>query len=427
MRCTSQTVLRAEQATPLQSQRPRRSASMISAIVAGFVALAVLSACGERAGDDLVMRCDSSSDGLVRLQLDDFAGHRWRLRMERTIGSAVAGDGPEFGFITDIARGSDGRLYVADPMTGGIIVLSEMGEHIGTIGRRGDGPGEFRAPSALEVLAGDTLVVVDSRLWRVSTFDEHGSLLETEQLVVLPSGPAAAFDVGPDGGVYHLSFQPWSRALSATAADLREVRRFPNDVVRWDENDAAWSTVKRVPGLEAYVDRGSIQTLPFGNGPVWTAVRGGLWYSDSDSLFLHRFSQEGRETCRVAIEIAPTTVSEGERSAFFEATDRDSKESRERARASRDGIPMPAVKPVVQRLTASENGMVWIRRYDKSYLGEPSDSSRWLVVDADGQARARVSMPPDFRLARIYPERAYGVSTDSLGVQRVAVYRIIKP
>lgn len=62
------------------------------------------------------------------------------------------------------------RIYVLDPSAPGVLSFDRDGIWRGTIGREGEGPGEFRHPSSMGWLS-DTLWVADRDLARLSFFD----------------------------------------------------------------------------------------------------------------------------------------------------------------------------------------------------------------------------------------------------------------
>ncbi len=65
-----------------------------------------------------------------------------------------------FGQIGDLMVDGAGRLYVADMQARQVSVFSHDGEFLRTLGREGEGPGEFREPRALVVLPDGLVGVV---------------------------------------------------------------------------------------------------------------------------------------------------------------------------------------------------------------------------------------------------------------------------
>ncbi|VAX08546.1 NHL repeat domain protein [hydrothermal vent metagenome] len=79
---------------------------------------------------------------------------------------------------TGLARDPvQGLIYVADTRAHDIKVFNDQGLLVDTLGRRGDGPGEFNAPTHLSFV-GNKLYVSDTLNSRVQVFDASGMLLK---------------------------------------------------------------------------------------------------------------------------------------------------------------------------------------------------------------------------------------------------------
>lgn len=78
-------------------------------------------------------------------------------------------DDPDYAFpsVLSLAVGPGGDVYTLHAQEAQVRRWTRDGEPAGTIGREGEGPGEFTRPSALGFF-GDTLWVMDSRAYRVS-------------------------------------------------------------------------------------------------------------------------------------------------------------------------------------------------------------------------------------------------------------------
>ncbi|MBK8646135.1 MAG: 6-bladed beta-propeller, partial [Gemmatimonadetes bacterium] len=96
------------------------------------------------------------------------------------IGSETAGAAYMFTTIRQVVA-SDSEVFVLPAETPEIRVFGADGRHRRTIGRRGAGPGEFDAVTAIG-LVGDTLWTLDSNLRRVTLFRANGELLTTARL-----------------------------------------------------------------------------------------------------------------------------------------------------------------------------------------------------------------------------------------------------
>jgi len=94
-----------------------------------------------------------------------------------------------FGVITDIMADNDGNFYLLDAQLNEIKVYSEDGEYLRTIGREGEGPGEFRGAFSMFQVPGGNIGVLQA--------------FPSKIIVLTPEGdPAGEFPLPepPDGG-----------------------------------------------------------------------------------------------------------------------------------------------------------------------------------------------------------------------------------
>ena len=98
---------------------------------------------------------------------------------ERKIGEL---DGPEeflFVYISDVAVNSKGDIYIADRQLNEVRKFNKDGEHLLSLGRRGQGPGEFQNVKIVSVNIHNDLIAFDNMLRRISIFSEKGELIKT--------------------------------------------------------------------------------------------------------------------------------------------------------------------------------------------------------------------------------------------------------
>lgn len=90
-----------------------------------------------------------------------------------TLRTLVGGDRLEAGLVVALIADEQGSVYVADRGRKQIAVFDSAGRLVRTIGRSGQGPGEFRSLTDLAWL-GDTLVVADLTQRRITLFSRDG-------------------------------------------------------------------------------------------------------------------------------------------------------------------------------------------------------------------------------------------------------------
>ena len=106
---------------------------------------------------------------------------------------------PWFSTVRGVGRLSDGSVAVLDRLSAEIRIFDANGRHVRSMGRRGEGPGEFRSAWKLWVLPGDTLWAGDYRPWRYNVFTADGEwvrAVEMQPAYINPSRRGGVLDNG---------------------------------------------------------------------------------------------------------------------------------------------------------------------------------------------------------------------------------------
>jgi hypothetical protein len=93
------------------------------------------------------------AEGAATLELEEL----WRL------GGDSEADAEFFGVINSVTEDAEGNVYLLDGQLSEIRVFDDDGEYLRTIGREGEGPGEFRTPRGFFFLPGGNVGVVNLR------------------------------------------------------------------------------------------------------------------------------------------------------------------------------------------------------------------------------------------------------------------------
>jgi hypothetical protein len=128
------------------------------------LAVFIAAACADDA-----QRTFADADGLL-------PGDAPALRIEPLL--TASGGETGFGGIGTVLADGDGNIYVRDFRANEIVVLDPAGQRVRSIGRAGEGPGEFRALASIAWF-GDTLLALDSQLRRIVAFGRDGRVLKT--------------------------------------------------------------------------------------------------------------------------------------------------------------------------------------------------------------------------------------------------------
>ncbi len=134
-------------------------------------------------GDTKVLTTDSPSQNG---SLTDMAKRLAQVREVLTLGVQEGESYEMFGRIADVVVDKAGTVYVLDDRISEVRTYDAQGQYIRSIGRSGEGPGEFRAPAALGIDASERLLVLD-RARRITAFEADSGTYDTT--MVLPFGP----------------------------------------------------------------------------------------------------------------------------------------------------------------------------------------------------------------------------------------------
>ena len=325
----------------------------------------------------------------------------------------------------------DGTIWALTASAPYVHGFAASGELTARFGNKGEGPGEFRFPSA--VWPGKTpgsLTVWDSGSYSANTFSGYGSLLSSRdapalgairsdiasvtfgdpfRAVRVPGGLVAAHypsgvnhgtdlwngrlvHIPDDGGEPRLLFD---FALHLPGATLRPTGSLLAPVPLWDG-------------------------CPDGRIAVLDPVMRTLLMIDPD-----RDEQEA-----VALPWHPAPLDDNARIAYMTARVRSEVEDgsvpeaeivRYATEAARNAVEMFAVEAPLGVDLKCAPDRVWIREFEGTShpLGY---GPLWRTVNFHGEIPtfSRIVFPPDFSPHRITETRAVGVLLDSVGLQRVA-------
>lgn len=332
----------------------------------------------------------------------------WKLVLERTIappeGSAGALGNPSHLVVDD-----RGGVYVLDHGPASIKHYDSAGTFLGTIGREGAGPGEYRDYGAL-YLVHDTLAYHDAIQSRVTLFAPGGAFVRV--FPVTSRFSSSLTYVADDRGQLPLPI-----ALMRPPDYSREgvIRyRLDGSVAdsEWapESKDAkSWNARRGKNGYGMYV--------PFAPQRVYVWDRAGLAAWGDQDAYRIVWSRNGTDTVRIVdVSTTATPIPARLRSdtvaallARFEwlkgvASDGD----------------LPSTYPLWASLMPDAAGRLWIRR-----PGPHGAWDRWDLLDADGRLLGAVPAPfPDDAPYYWQGDRVYVISTGRTGLPVIQVWRL---
>ena len=342
---------------------------------------------------------------------------QWELVEDLRLGSMDA-VGPElFGSIGDFEVDDEGRIYILDRTAFEVRVFDREGVYLRSIGRQGEGPGEFKQPQGLEIDDLGRLWVVDSGNQRYSVFDTTGALVEEIRRFTGGNGPWLA--LLNDGRVIDFDF-----SLRETRGVLTFILHQPDgtviDTVPLPDFERASFVIQTENSLSSYEIAFSPALRRFFD------PRGYLWFGVSDSYRIIQVDLTSGDTLRIIEkDYDPVSVSRAERDAALESYDRLVQHG-----GRVDPSRFPTEHPAFADLIVDQSGFLWVTPATPQE-GEITESvlsqlrpATFDVFDDSGTYLGRVATSLPLLRPKITEQHLYGTTLDDLGVQYLVRMRI---
>jgi hypothetical protein len=329
-----------------------------------------------------------------------------------------AGDIPFFRISTGAFLG-DSMIVVANDGSSSLLFLSLQGSLVAVAGRRGGGPGEFTRIRELRQVH-EGIAAWDARLRRVSIYAPDGRHLRDVRIdfvgattfagelsrsewAFVADGAAAepaprppVYEIWAEGGrrAHHVSDRPGHPPAAArfpwTRPDGQRVQR--NHGIR-DCFPAYHHAVARGKLLLADGASGEVSSIDLDGSPRVVHVSRWRRVVSPDE---HRYVSE-----RLQAQGAP----------------------KEAIAAALNRIPLGDILVVWKEMLVSPTGTVWLGLAD---CRPPTSHRFWEIIDAQGEYLGLVQTPTAFRVLAVEDSHVLGVATDSLGVEHLEMYRLVR-
>jgi len=395
-------------AVSLDSKRPRRRPS-VPLLTSGLLATAALIGCAGDAPEAGLGRDAPAATGPRPWAASD---SWWEVTLE-------AASAPDL-YLTsvyDLDVDSRGRVFLVDWPAGGITVLTPDLAYLQTVGREGEGPGEF-VTKEVQILPGDTLLVYDSSLGRITLFDP----VNLELLATRPP-PNRERDVVshlwsvPEPGRYFALDRAPYIAGEGEAADQGRTQV----ILAFDESaDAIADTLAIVADSERLVARRegylSVGGHPFGRESLVRLFgENRIAHATSGALDVTVLDFGGATAHTFSYPTTPIPVTAAE----LRAASEDMNEPL--ADVLRSGAPY--TWPALVGLVTDDEERIWagIRAPGESAVWE------WAAFGLDGTHAGSILLPAGHLLQDVRDDRLYVLSHDEMDVPSIQAYRLKAP
>lgn len=335
-------------------------------------------------------------------------------------------DGPDEFMFSDIAgaaRLRDGGVVVAVRGYHEVRRFGPDGEHLWTVGRQGQGPGEFLSVRLLSSCSRDSVAVAhDSRNNTITTIDSGGNVIASDRFERFPLGYAPT--CSPSG---RLVFSDWSDMHSD-----QPMFRWTNALAYANDVQSDTELLREgMPGSERFqvIDNGvpvMSGPRPWGRQLLYAATNEGVWMGTGDIYEAEHIDWTGVTTRHIRWAGPDQNVYDDHLDAHrdelcggYRLLGYADWQDQCAQRWEQEGPLLPPTFPSIGQILVARDGRLWIQHFRR-----PGAAREWLVFDV-GTWVSTVQLP-----ARMFLQDA-GVdwilvrhTTDDLGVETLAVYPI---
>jgi hypothetical protein len=325
--------------------------------------------------------------------------------------------------VQGVVRLVDGTLVVANAGTHEIRFFDEAGRHIRSVGREGDGPGEYRLISALGVSSRDSVWVYDYGLRRFTILTRHGEFVRLVSLGPTLSAPNAIGRLADGSFVIK---EQWSSSLHdewqpGLSRGLAAVTRLMGEGSTSD-------TVAMLLGREVFLsdeDGRAVMSAPlFARASSAAVSRDAIYLGDQETFEVLRYSADGELRGITRVLDVDLSITQADIDAEIQRQLARVPKSRQTPlRQQLESMALPPTRPAYGRLRADPYGHLWAAEPSRY----PFPAGEWTVFNPDGLLLGVVQMPRRFRLQQVGTDWVLGTWRDELDVEYVTLHQLSKP
>lgn len=383
------------------------------------VVLLILAACDVPAP---ATRIGTDSAPIVE-SIESLWGSVRRLESEPLLAiGAESGGGPDmFAGLSNARFLSSGRIGVGDSQADRIQVFDSLGNHVATLGRPGEGPGEFRDLGRIYPHPGDSVAGFDFGLSRTVVF----ALDQSDSRAVSGlqfDGRAPVLGVLGTGSFLAYQNLPPVRVAPGEGWDsVRVILVPPDGQVPID--------VAHLPLTEARGGPGSPQRV-LGARSVMAASEDGFYWARSDRYEILQFDSLGTVRQVIRRPVEPLDVTAADERDYRDGTLAGARETggeqaaQSVARQLQDAS-FASTRPLFGSAFVDRDARLWVS--DLPWPSRYVAPRRWSVFSSDGKWLGDVEPPEGLQLEDASGDRVLGIWRSDLGVGYVRVHRLLDP
>lgn len=326
--------------------------------------------------------------------------------------------------VRSVAIRPDSSIVIANTGNGEVCFVGVDGRLLRRVGRGGSGPGEYRDLHSAQLIHGDSILVVDLMLRRLSVLEPNGTYVRSVTLSVPAAGLGSITRVVAlaDGSILVGFSEVTSMAPRPEPVFFgQQLFRYgpggdlAGPLGQFTESEHFVQETAREFGGVAYWD------LAFGKRFVLAPLDSGFIGGDGAESALRQYDSRGEVIAvhRLPVPVRPVTredITQYRRDVLARARP----ERRSAAEAMVEQMPYPKTLPVFNAVLADGRARIWVKVSTRA----SQEAEQWIVLNRETRTSAVFTGPSGFSLLAVAPSLACGVFRDDLDVESVRCFGI---
>lgn len=335
------------------------------------------------------------------------------------VGQDESDEATWFSTIRGVRRLSDGAVVVVDRTSAEIRIFDADGRHVRSMGRRGEGPAEFRSAWKLWALPGDTLWAGDYRPWRFNVFTREGEWMRAVQMNPIYGNPSRRGGV-LDNGVSINTVESWIAERDFRTPDTVTVEAHGRDGERLAVLDRILHTTYGPGGMYQLFTASAV--VEAGGSTI------ALGRTSEPEIRLLNEEMQLRRVLRWTVadqEVRGADVRAWRDNYIRSRGGRDSPNWRPSDEdVVSDDVPAADEFPAFSSARIGRDGRVWVLPYQRPR----GERVRWMGFEPDGEFLCHLEYSHSgLTLYEFGADYWLGVQADELGIETVVVFGLIVP
>ncbi len=347
-----------------------------------------------------------------------------RFIQELVISEESLPEGKFFNRILSPATDKNGCVYVCDIDANNIKKFNAKGEYMKTIGKEGQGPGDFNSPLDIEVVQ-DRIIVWESMNMRISILSLDGDFIKSIPYNFTQLGwPYEIKALSDEKMIFETQVsyrrgpsRPWECYLRLFSSDMEHIKDLYKKEY-WIRKNITAPRRMSIP-------------IPFSARVCWDVTpKGNIVIGFSESYEIDIYDPLKGKISSITHKYEPVEVTKIDREQYFAGmtVTTMSGGTRETKQGAPDYIvkntEFPKYKPAFDNIKCDSEGNIWVH----TFLKDRKEGSRSFdVFDEEGNFINRVRIEGDQyypRAAKIRDRSFFLIETDEDGYQKIVKYRI---